>query len=272
MTMTTRTMLPAINLKSGINTTKDRHLAVFCLTNNDLCVRLLSKLIHINPYTMKINNRIKALVAGITVIGILVVVTIVRTSNEEEKSYSPTFKTHHHKKLSEKQWKHFDNAIEQCRIVYQRNKRLKKRSHFWEHYGVEPSVGYAAWLFQETKFNGNVVGDNGRARGYGQMHPPALSEVNKIRKKRGARTFTHYGLRGKSRARLEFFLESFHDYIELCQKRHRRKNTLDANLNAWNGGGSGGKTRETKYSGEIKSIILQYYKRKKDKEKQKVGT
>jgi hypothetical protein len=207
-------------------------------------------------------------VLGAMIFIVLSMVNLTKTNKAENevRDYLPrNVTTRFRKVVSEKEWGHFDHAVSECRIVIQNNDHLKKRSSFWEQHGIEPAVGYAAWLFQETRFNGHVVGDNGRAHGYGQIHPPALQEVNSIRKKRGVKVFSHNEIRGRSREKLGFFLEALHDYADLCEKRHKRKRSLDADLNAWNSGG-GRTTRETKYSGEIKSIILQYYKRKKAKE------
>ena len=188
---------------------------------------------------------------------------ILNKNQGAEGSDMLNIKTRHHKELSESEWKHFHYAVSECRAVIKESLFLQERADFWEIHGIEPEVGYTAWLFQESRFDGDTIGDNGRAHGYGQIHPPALSEMNLIRKERGDRVFSHQELVGKSRERLRFFLHSIHDYGSLCP-RNADKN-LDLKLNFWNGGCSGGSATETVHSGRIKSFILQYYKRKQGK-------
>lgn len=201
---------------------------------------------------------------------IIATITLILETKKgsEQRIRKPKISTNHSKKIWNKEWQRFDYVVSECRKIIKNDKFLQARIHFWERYDVEPAVGYTAWLFQESRLNGHAVGDNGRAHGYGQIHRPALSEVNRIRKKRGHRAFTHRELRGQSRERLRFFLHSLHDYVELCERRYDRKRSMDADLNAWNGGGRR-TTKETKYSGQIKHTILQYYKRKQAEEELK---
>lgn len=207
---------------------------------------------------------------GILVIVILCLLVYQQNKSQENKHYYPNFTTKHYKGLGDKEWKHFDDAVSECRAILKNNTFLQARSSFWERHGVEPAVGYAAWLFQESRFNGFAIGDQGRAHGYGQIHIAALSEMNNIRRQRGDKEFSHDELVGESPELLEFFLESFHDYIELCKRRYSsRPTTMKASLNAWNGGGKNGKIQESKYSGGIKSMILQYYERKRAEEQRK---
>jgi hypothetical protein len=200
----------------------------------------------------------------------LVIVTILYLTlrcdcflEKELQRSKPSKSTEYKKKLSESEWKHFDYAVKECRVILKSDALLLKKADYWENYGIDPAVGYAAWLFQETRFKGDVVGDNGKAYGYGQIHSAALEEMNEIRAARGWRKFSLEELNGRSRERVKFFLFALHDYINLCSERYGRKRNLDADLNAWNGGCSGGSEKENKYSGEIKSIILQYHERKK---------
>ncbi len=208
----------------------------------------------------------------------LVIVTILylvlrcdRFPGKEVQRSKPAISTEYKKKLGESEWKHFDYAVKECRAVFEADTFLVQNAHFWEKHNIEPAVGYAAWLFQETRFRGDTIGDSGTAYGYGQIHGPALEEMNQIRAERGWQQYSLPDLHGRSRERLRFFLQSLHDYTDLCEKRYSRKRNLDADLNAWNGGGKNGKTRETKYSGEIKSVVLQYYERKKVEEAKQKG-
>jgi hypothetical protein len=182
---------------------------------------------------------------------------------KEVQRSKPGISTEYKKKLSESEWKRFDYAVKECREVLKSDALLLEKADYWEKRDVDPAVGYAAWLFQETRFKGDVIGDNGKAYGYGQIHIAALEEMNEIRATRGWRKFSLEELNGRSRERVKFFLFALHDYINLCSERYKRKRNLDADLNAWNGGCSGGSEKENKYSGEIKSIVLQYYERKK---------
>ncbi len=206
---------------------------------------------------------------AVLVIAILCLLFYKPNNSQEVKHYYPNFTVNYKKKIGEKEWKHFNYAVSECRIVFKSDTFLQARAGFWEEHGIEPAVGYAAWLFQESRFDGFAVGDQGRAHGYGQIHPPALQEMNKIRKTRGDQRFSHEGIRGRSRERLRFFMRSLHDYTNLCFEKYGKKKSLRAKLNSWNGGCSGGSLQETKYSGGIKSIILQYYERKKAEEEQK---
>lgn len=171
------------------------------------------------------------LIGGVLGAMIFIVLSVVNlTENKkvenEVKNYSPKITTRFMKTIGEKEWKHFDHAVSECRIVFESDTFLLQKANFWEKYDIEPAVGYAAWLFQETRFNGHVVGDNGRAHGYGQIHPPALQEMNDVREKRGGRTFSHKEIRGRSRERLEFFLEALHDYTDLCEKSIAEREVL----------------------------------------------
>lgn len=202
---------------------------------------------------------------------IFITLSISCSEKQKEKIYKPKISTNYQKRIWKNEWSRFDQIVQTCRKIIREDPFLQKRTHFWERYGIEPAVGYTAWLFQESRLNGEAIGDNGRAHGYGQIHPPALREINAIRTSRGDDALSHKELVGRSKENLHFFLQTLHDYVELCEKRYGKRPSLDAKLNAWNRGGKNGARHETKYSGQIKFTILQYYKMKESERKRAQG-
>lgn len=252
-------------------------MLLYRLTKQYLCASLQIGRTFYEPTTTKMKIResekrwiaimvVALLAAGVIVVTGLILRNLMRNKDIEVRSYSPDIRTSHKKKVWDAEWERFEYIVSQCREIIETDAFLQERKAFWEDRGIEPAVGYTAWLFQESRLDGDEPGDNGRAHGYGQIHVRALSEINSIRTDRGSRTFSHEEIRGKSPERLRFFLEALHDYTDLCGRRYDRKRGLDADLNAWNGGCTGGSKRETVYSGQIKSVILQYYERKKAEE------
>ena len=214
----------------------------------------------------------KTLDKGVIIFLTLAILTVifVRFGNWSflQKNYSPNFGAKHNKAMNDDGWITFENAVNECRSIIKGDTFLEARSAFWEDHGIEPAVGYTAWLFQESRFNGEAEGDKGKAHGYGQIHPKALEEVNKLREERGVETFKHNDLLENSPKNLQFFLEAIHDYNKICLKRYKwKRNTLDYKLNCWNQGGKRGRECEHKSSGQIKSLILQYYQRLRDEKR-----
>lgn len=204
------------------------------------------------------------LAAGVIVVTGLILRDLVRNKDIEVRSYDPDIRTSHFQRVSSSECERFEYIVSQCREIIETDVFLQERKAFWEDHDIEPAVGYTAWLFQESRLDGNAVGDHGKAYGYGQMHPGALKEINRVRRKRGDREFSHEELRGNSVELLQFFMQSIHDHNSLCPRD--AGDNLDLKLNFLNGGCTGGSRTETKHSGKIKSFILQYYERKKAEE------
>ena len=68
-------------------------------------------------------------------------------------------------------WITFENAVNECRSIIKGDTFSWSKICFWEDHGIEPAVGYTAWLFQESRFNGEAEGDKGKLTGTDKLKP-----------------------------------------------------------------------------------------------------